>query len=617
MMKRTQKIWMVVILSMALFMSSATNALAYYEDEYSEYQEVVKEPLKFECDYYKKEATLVYVDSSVTNLVIPEFYDGCVVTTISSKLHSRTYNNCVEAETVFIPSTVTTIEENAFKGCDNLKTVIFDTNSQIQNIGIGAFADCLALVSVKLPESIQCIDEYAFLRCPLLSSINIPSNTKKISTGAFADCQNLRNIGLNEGLEIIEDDAFKGCALETVNIPQSVKKIGQGLFAYCENLIVVSGELNEVPDDIFYNCTNLTYVTLSDNIKEIGSSAFYGTKIVSIKIPTQVNRIKSEAFQNCTNLQKVYFLTDPQSIAQDSFSSNSKVSLYGCYGGTVEACAKNLGLNFIGYHKPENVRATYQNGAIKLSWDEVAGANKYKVYRCSNAIGEFQCIATSDKNSFDDLDVQREKKYYYVIAVDQVVDGIEIVDIRSSMVTVKTPNATIAFTAKRNSKNNSVVLSWKKDETAENYVIYRSESPNGIYEKIAQTTKTTYTDQKVKRGKTYYYAVGVDLEDSSLKRSVIRAGIKKVVIPEATVSASRYVVEVARGKRTSVRVKFNGNGTIYVRSRNVNIARGEWKRGWNGNYCTLYITGVKKGTTKLVISSDYDSETCVITVKVK
>lgn len=285
--------------------------------------------------------------------------------------------------------------------------------------------------------------------------------------------------------------------------------------------------------------------------------------------------IIEEPFESCTNLQKVYFLTEPQGIAQDSFSSNSKVSLYGCYGGTVEACAKNLGLNFVGYHKPENVKATYQNGAIKLSWDEVAGANKYKVYRCSNATGEFQCIATSDKNSFDDLDVQREKTYYYVIAVDQVVDGIEIADIRSSMVTVKTPNATIVITAKRNSKNNSVVLSWKKDETAENYIIYRSESPNGIYEKIAQTTKTTYTDKKVKRGKTYYYAVGVDLEDNSLKRSVIRAGIKKVVIPEATVSASRYVVEVARGKRTSVRVKYNGNGTIYVRSRNSNVAWGD------------------------------------------
>ena len=78
------------------------------------------------------------------------------------------------------------------------------------------------------------------------------------------------------------------------------------------------------------------------------------------------------------------------------------------------------------------------------------------------------------------------------------------------------------------------------------------------------------------------------------------------------------VVELrARGKRTSVRVKFNGNGTIYVRSRNSNVAWGEWKRDWNGNYCTLYIRGVKKGTTKLVISSDYDSETCVITVKVK
>lgn len=617
MMQKIKKVWMLVILSMILSMSFASTVMAYSEDEYSEFDNGEKELLTFECDYYKKEATLVYVDSSVKNLIIPEFYDGCVVTTIGSSLHTGIYSNCVKAETIFIPSTVTTIEQNAFNGCDNLMSVTFDGNSKIQKIGMGAFSDCENLMSVKLPESVQCIDECAFIRCYSLTSINFPSSIQKIGECSFMNCKSLKNIELNDGLQVIEANAFQDCGLKTISIPASVTKIGRAAFCYCEDLTSVGGILYEIPSAIFYQCSSLADVTLADQIKAIGSEAFYGTNISSIKVPAQVSQVGNGAFQECANLKKVYFLSDPQSIAGDSFDSKSKASLYGCYGGIVEQCAKSAGLNFVGYHKVENVKAAYKNGLVKLSWDKVDGVDEYKIYRRADAIGDFEFVEITDKNSFVDLDVQREKTYYYAISVDQTLDGIEITDIRSSTASVKTPNATIEFTAKKDSGNKSVVLSWKKDSSAKNYVIYRSESKGGTYKKIGKTAKYTFTDKKIKRGKTYYYAVGIDLRASSLKKSVIKAGVKKVHIPEATVSSSKDVVEVAAGKRTSVRIKFNESGTIYVKSQNEAIAWGEWTDGWDGKYCTLYVRGVKKGTTKFVISNDYDSDTCVITVKVK
>ena len=74
-------------------------------------------------------------------------------------------------------------------------------------------------------------------------------------------------------------------------------------------------------------------------------------------------------------------------------------------------------------------------------------------------------------------------------------------------------------------------MTWKKDDGASNYIIFRSDSKNGTYKKIGKTTKTKYTDKKVKSGKTYYYAVGIDLKENSLNKSKIKGDIKSVKIP--------------------------------------------------------------------------------------
>ena len=45
--------------------------------------------------------------------------------------------------------------------------------------------------------------------------------------------------------------------------------------------------------------------------------------------------------------------------------------------------------------------------------------------------------------------------------------------------------------------------------------MYRSDSINGKYKKIATTTKTNYYDSKAKEGITYYYKIKVSNNNTS------------------------------------------------------------------------------------------------------
>lgn len=53
----------------------------------------------------------------------------------------------------------------------------------------------------------------------------------------------------------------------------------------------------------------------------------------------------------------------------------------------------------------------------------------------------------------------------------------------------------------------TVTLSWKKVGGANTYYIYRATSKNGTYSYIGSTKKTSYKNNNLKKGKTYYYKI--------------------------------------------------------------------------------------------------------------
>jgi hypothetical protein len=81
-------------------------------------------------------------------------------------------------------------------------------------------------------------------------------------------------------------------------------------FTYCISLkecIVVPPAIKEIEEEAFSQCTQLSLAILQNGLEVIGSCAFSGMSIKSIKIPPSVTEIWDDTFEHCSNLTRVVF----------------------------------------------------------------------------------------------------------------------------------------------------------------------------------------------------------------------------------------------------------------------------------------------------------------------
>ena len=231
----------------------------------------------------------------------------------------------IPAEVTYDGSTysVTTIGENAFYYCDDLKSISMPS---VTTIGDRAFYGCDALTSVEMP-SVKTIGDYAFVSCSALTSVSMPL-VKTINAFAFSSCSALTSIEM-PSVTTIGEYAFDSCsALTSVEMP-SVKTIGLWAFCDCNALTSVSmpqvttigecvfyglGSLTSVSmpaaitigDNAFFSCRALTSVSMP-SVKTIGEGAFYDcSALTSVDIPASVSMIGNYAFSLCNALTSVY-----------------------------------------------------------------------------------------------------------------------------------------------------------------------------------------------------------------------------------------------------------------------------------------------------------------------
>ena len=165
----------------------------------------------------------------------------------------------------------------------DIKKVIVEEG--VKSIGSHAFTDCVNLESVSIPSTVQYIFDSAFLRCTSLTSITIPEGVKQIGTMAFTGCENLANVNLPTSLECIWDYAFYECySLKSIVIPDSVYWIEQYCFYNCNGLesIVLSSSLTEITYSVFDGCTSLRKIEIPASITVIRPRTFYRCSNVTV-----------------------------------------------------------------------------------------------------------------------------------------------------------------------------------------------------------------------------------------------------------------------------------------------------------------------------------------------
>ena len=312
-------------------------------------------------EIYRGEIIVCGVNKNFSgNLIIPTSIEGHEV----KRLSSYAFSGCKDLVSITIPSSVTYIGRELFRGCNSLTSInveignteydsregcnaIIETGTNtliggckntiipnsVTSIGYGAFNGCSGLTSVTIPNSVTSIGNYAFNGCSGLTSITIPNSVTSIGSSAFSGCLvqnknfiNDSNLDLTKYGLLVYDDVIDNLFIKdnkvigykgeptSVTIPNSVTSIGDRAFYGCSSLtsVTIPNSVTSIGDYAFDGCSGLTSVTIPNSVTSIGDRAFYGcSELTSVNISDIASWCKvdfSDWYSNPLNYAHKLFL---------------------------------------------------------------------------------------------------------------------------------------------------------------------------------------------------------------------------------------------------------------------------------------------------------------------
>jgi len=213
---------------------------------------------------------------------------------------------------VVIPNSVTSIENDAFRNCNNLTSVVIGNG--VTNIERLTFAHCSSLTSIILGNSVTSIGGNAFYGCTGLTTIEIPNSVTSIGSYAFYNCENLTSVTIGNSVTNIEGKAFDGCSnLQEVHISDLAAWCSISFAEYYSNPLACAHHL-------YLDDTEITDLVIPETVTVIGKYAFVSCwELKSLDLPNSVTKIDEDAFSNC-GFESLIIGENVRSIEYGAFS---------------------------------------------------------------------------------------------------------------------------------------------------------------------------------------------------------------------------------------------------------------------------------------------------------
>lgn len=196
-----------------------------------------------------------------------------------------------------------------------------------------------------------------------------------------------------------------------------------------------------------------------------------------------------------TNFSKITSVKYSDKTAKSGTKYEYAVRAYSDGGNSILSSEKEIVYLAI----PElSVEATVKG--VKITWEKVAGAESYKIYRkiSDGSWKEYKTVSSS-KASYTDTSASSGKTNSYKVVA--VKDGYKSDYETDKVYYLKTPSVSVKNTT------SGVHTSWKKVSGASSYEVYRKAGSAKSWKKVATTKKTSYTDKNVESGTTYKYTI--------------------------------------------------------------------------------------------------------------
>ena len=262
----------------------------------------------------------------VTDVVVPKGV---------TEIHAYAFYNS-PVKSVSLPSTVTSIGTEAFRGCTELTTLKFANG--LQKIGYRAFIDC-PFTTLTLPASINFIEYSAFEGLAQLADIYCYTKTEKLNWLGYdnaeefmPDKQTKLHVGAgdveawqtkfpNANLTITGDmtSTFRYTATEKIPRFDEFQYFTGATGVISHDWDATTGEGVVVYEGAVYALGNyalqftypLTGIVIPEGVTSIGHQAFYVcSDLKDLTLPKSLTVIGSLAFDACSGLEGGQFIID-------------------------------------------------------------------------------------------------------------------------------------------------------------------------------------------------------------------------------------------------------------------------------------------------------------------